>query len=47
MGIKSSEATWFSSTILAVQSVFVPIGAILATVINYRIVLIIGIIFSA
>ncbi|VUZ45146.1 unnamed protein product, partial [Hymenolepis diminuta] len=47
MNIKSSETAWFSSTILAVQSVFVPVGAILATVVSYRIVLIIGIIFSA
>lgn len=47
MSIKSGETAWFSSTILAVQSVFVPIGAILATVVNYRIVLITGIIFSA
>uniref|UniRef100_A0A5K3FUK8 MFS domain-containing protein n=1 Tax=Mesocestoides corti TaxID=53468 RepID=A0A5K3FUK8_MESCO len=35
MGIKSSQAAWFSSTILALQAVFMPTGAILATKIGY------------
>lgn len=47
MGIKESETSWFSSTILACQAVFMPFGAFLATKINYRIVLIIAIVFSA
>ncbi|VDM16332.1 unnamed protein product [Hydatigera taeniaeformis] len=47
MGIKSSEAAWFSSTLLALQAVFMPTGAILATKLGYRPVFIIAMVFSA
>ncbi|KAM3174646.1 hypothetical protein ACTXT7_010120 [Hymenolepis weldensis] len=47
MGIKPSEAAWFSSTLIALQAVFMPSGAIIATKIGYKLVLIIAMIFSA
>lgn len=47
MGIRPSEAAWFSSTLLAVQATFMPIGAILASKIGYKFVLIAAMIFSA
>ncbi|KAH9281985.1 Oxalate:formate antiporter [Echinococcus granulosus] len=47
MGIKSGEAAWFSSTLLALQAIFMPTGAMLATKVGYRPVLIIAMVFSA
>ncbi|CUT98823.1 oxalate:formate antiporter [Echinococcus multilocularis] len=47
MGIKSSEAAWFSSTLLALQAIFMPTGAMLAAKVGYRPVLIIAMVFSA
>ncbi|VUZ42584.1 unnamed protein product [Hymenolepis diminuta] len=47
MGIKPSEAAWFSSTLIALQAVFMPSGAIMATKIGYKLVLVIAMIFSA
>ncbi|VDK22493.1 unnamed protein product [Taenia asiatica] len=47
MGIKSSEAAWFSSTLLALQAVFMPTGAMLATKLGYRPIFIIAMVFSA
>nr|CDS29581.1 oxalate:formate antiporter [Hymenolepis microstoma] len=47
MGIRPSEAAWFSSTLLALQATFMPIGGILASKIGYKFVLIIAMIFSA
>ncbi|VDK22492.1 unnamed protein product [Taenia asiatica] len=47
MDIESSKTSWFSSTILAFQATFMPAGAYLATKINYRWVLLAGLITSS
>lgn len=47
MNIKSSEASWFSSTLLALQAVFMPVGAILAGRVGYRAVFVIAMLLSA
>ncbi|KAL5105022.1 Oxalate:formate antiporter [Taenia crassiceps] len=45
--IESSKTSWFSSTILALQAVFMPLGAYVATRISYRWILLAGLIFSS
>ncbi|VDM22372.1 unnamed protein product [Hydatigera taeniaeformis] len=47
MNIENSKTSWFSSTILALQAVFMPTGAHIATKINYRWVLLAALIFSS
>ncbi|KAH9281992.1 Oxalate:formate antiporter [Echinococcus granulosus] len=47
MKIESSQTSWFSSTILALQATIMPLGAYLTTKISYRWVLLAGLIFSS
>ncbi|VDO13134.1 unnamed protein product [Rodentolepis nana] len=47
MNITSGQTTWFSSTILAFQAIFMPLGGLIASRINYRWVLLAGLLFSS
>ncbi|VDL61078.1 unnamed protein product [Hymenolepis diminuta] len=47
MNISSGQTTWFSSTILACQAVFMPLGGFIASKISYRWVLLAGMLFSS